>query len=330
MEQHDRWEESLAFAAGATTIPVIPIGTFDTAKYGRIPLSLAKARRILGNFKKRVLKTDVMVDVDHDMSRSAGWVKNLRFGTFPHAVTGEPIQGLLADVEWTPYGEELVLGKEYRYLSATLGTYHDEESGEDIGDVLFSVSLTNAPVMKMMPAVATEFAFSETEFIEEPPAPVNDTADEVAAESEQATPSEGGTRMADTETQAVEEEVQPTENVALAETVAQRDAAMTELAELKASMKAQRITQALDTLSDKGMTEPARKMLQAILENNGDTIELSEGEDPVDRIDALVAFAEAALLEKVPVETTAQEAVETEEPEVSPERASIKQQLRTE
>lgn len=353
---------------GSATIPVIPIGTFDTAKYGKVPLTQAKARRILANFNKRVLKTDVMIDVDHDMSRSAGWVKSLSMGTFPHAVTGAPIKGLLADVEWTPYGEDLVGGKEYRYLSATLGTYHDEETGEDIPDVLYTVSLTNSPVMKLMPSIAmsdagdasyefevTEertFAFSDfTADTEEPPAPVEDASEEVA-DAQPIETEEGGTDMADTP-ETIEQEVETTENdgsvvldeeaheaeVELADpidheladtTLAERDAALQELAELKAQVKRDHIEAILTKLSAKGLTMPQRDKLAAILSATGTTLKLSDEAEPTEVTDAVAELVEDVLETHVPVEATPIEAPVEDDPNyISPERQKVKELLRT-
>ena len=73
-----------------------------------------------------------------------------------------------------------------------------------------------------------------------------------------------------------------------------------ELAELKQRIRGEKIDAALDALSAKGMTEPARTALAAILKaDTPDAIVLSENADPVDAPDALMAFAE--LVEFVPV-----------------------------
>jgi hypothetical protein len=81
----------------------------------------------------------------------------------------------------------------------------------------------------------------------------------------------------------------------------ERDDALTKLAEMQAERKRDRVKAALDTLSAKGLAEPARVQLEAILTaEDTSQIMLSGKTDPVDLPDALVAFAET--VEFVPVE----------------------------
>jgi hypothetical protein len=75
-----------------------------------------------------------------------------------------------------------------------------------------------------------------------------------------------------------------------------------ELAELKATIRNEKVTAALDALSAKGMTEPARHALAAILTTETpDAIVLSEGAEPVEMPDAILAFA--SVVEFVPIAT---------------------------
>lgn len=138
-----------------TTVAVLPVGTFKTAKYGTVELGEERAQRIVDNFNANVLKTDVRFDIQHYMEEAAGWIVpgSARLGEVPHPVTGEDMRVVLVDAEWTPVGTKLLSEKQYRYVSSYIDSYKDEETGKVYNDVLKAVALCNDPVMKMLPPV---------------------------------------------------------------------------------------------------------------------------------------------------------------------------------
>lgn len=160
----EAWYETMQLAddAGAagtvSSVPILPIGSFDTSAHPHLPkrltISRALAETLVENFDNRVGKVRPFVDDGkHAEDKAAGWIVGLSIGEFAHAVTGDPIPGLIADVEWNSIGETLLSDKQYRYVSALFAPYHDEESGKNY-TVLRSVTLTNKPVMKMLPEVS--------------------------------------------------------------------------------------------------------------------------------------------------------------------------------
>jgi len=96
---------------------------------------------MIENFER--VETDLLVDKDHDSvfmgdTRAAGWVMEVElredglYGRWP---------------EWTPWGEELVGSREYRYLSPVYSLTSEAKDGTPQGAKLHSVSLTNIPYM---------------------------------------------------------------------------------------------------------------------------------------------------------------------------------------
>lgn len=156
-----RWSDSLAFAdpAGAksSTVVLVPIGTYNTSGIAHLPDSLtisrALADELVANFDAKVMKTSPYIDDGkHLEDKATAWITRLWVGEFPHAVTGAMMPGLLGEVEWTSLGESLVADRQYRYLSVLIAPYTDEETGDKF-TVVRSATLTNKPVMKMMPEV---------------------------------------------------------------------------------------------------------------------------------------------------------------------------------
>lgn len=135
------------------SVAVLPIGKFNTAKYGELEITPEMAKEIVTNWENRVLKTDIRFDIGHDMEEAAGWITGLSVGTFPHPVSKVELAGIIAEVEWTPVGKRLLSEKQYRYVSSYLASYKDEETGTVYHNVLMAVALCNDPVMRMLPPV---------------------------------------------------------------------------------------------------------------------------------------------------------------------------------
>lgn len=158
----DRWVTGVRLAETPTekitTVPILPIGTFklpghSTRRDGKLTISEGDAAEMVQHFNDRTLKTDIRFDIEHDFREAAGWIRSLSVGSFEHAVTGEEVPGIIAEVEWTPVGVTALGERTYRYVSAAFGEYLDEETGVNHSNVLKAVALTNDPAMKMLPAV---------------------------------------------------------------------------------------------------------------------------------------------------------------------------------
>lgn len=124
-----------------TQILVLPIGTWNTEFYGPMQVTASQATEIIANFKAGVRKA-VPIDVDHDGGKAAGWIKSLELGE----------DGILANVEWTKYGQGLLEDKIYKLFSPEWSfDYVDPEFGSRHGAVLVAGSLTNRPLFKELP-----------------------------------------------------------------------------------------------------------------------------------------------------------------------------------
>lgn len=131
---------------------VFPVGDWTSAKYPRLSLSQELADEVIANFEADVLRTRVPIDTNHDAKSPAnGWVDRLYMAPFEWSgVSGE---ALFAD--WTPNerGAQTVNAGEYAYDSLEIGSHEDPVTGTVYDNVLKAISLTNRPVLRMMPAV---------------------------------------------------------------------------------------------------------------------------------------------------------------------------------
>jgi hypothetical protein len=131
---------------------VFPVGDWTSAKYPRLSLSQELADEVIANFTADVLRTRVPVDLNHDPKSPAnGWVERLYMAPFEwNGVSGE---ALFAD--WTPNdrGAQHVNSGEYAYDSLEIAAHEDPVTGTQYDNVLKAISLTNRPVLRMMPGV---------------------------------------------------------------------------------------------------------------------------------------------------------------------------------
>ena len=134
--------------------PLFPFGKYKTEKYGDIELTEELADELIANFEELRPKIVPFIDRDHEMAEAHGWVGRLFKGTYAHPKTGEPTPGLMADIDWNELGQAAVDNRVYRQLSIWTQPYKDEETGKSYANVLRSVSLTNVPVLKMLPELA--------------------------------------------------------------------------------------------------------------------------------------------------------------------------------
>jgi hypothetical protein len=133
-------------------VMVFPIGKFRTRDYPKLNLDRAFADQIIEHFDSKVLgATEPFIDASgkHDYAAPAGgWVKKLFIAPW------EGGEALWADPDWTSEGKRVIGEKLYRYISPSITKHTIPETGEEIYPVLHSMSLTNTPVLRMMPPVS--------------------------------------------------------------------------------------------------------------------------------------------------------------------------------
>ena len=130
-------------------IEVFRIGKWNHPKYGIIEGTTKLFGDFIKNWKDRVLGRDISLDKTHEPSDGAtGWVQELK-------IKGDR---LLALIEWTPFGIELIEQKGFKYFSPEYrDTYTDKESGKEHKNVLFGGALTNRPFLTdLAPIVLSE------------------------------------------------------------------------------------------------------------------------------------------------------------------------------
>lgn len=142
-------------AAGDTTpMMVFPIGEWHSALYPDLPLTEDLANELIANFESGILGTEPVVDSSgkHDTSvPAAGWVKRVYLASYEEDdVTG---LALWADVKWTTIGATMLSDDQYKYGSVEIGPVVTNEKGDKVDNVLRSLTLTNTPVLRLMPGV---------------------------------------------------------------------------------------------------------------------------------------------------------------------------------
>lgn len=146
-------EDGIA-AGDVTPMMVFPVGEWHSAKYPNLPLTEELANELIANFEAGVLGTEPVVDSSgkHDTSApAAGWVKRVYLASYEEGeVTG---LALWADVKWTKLGAELLADEQYKYGSVEIGSVVLNDTGETVDNVLRSLTLTNTPVLRLMPGV---------------------------------------------------------------------------------------------------------------------------------------------------------------------------------
>lgn len=152
-----RYLDAVRLALGDVTsgavipFPLFPIGEWKSAKYPELPLTRELAETLIANFDSGVLGTEPMVDSSgkHDTSSpAAAWLKRLYI-----APTRDGGEMLMADGQLTEVGAQLLGGDLYKYLSVEIDAVTDNRTGVRTANVLKSATLTNTPVLRIMPAV---------------------------------------------------------------------------------------------------------------------------------------------------------------------------------
>jgi hypothetical protein len=122
-------------------IEVLRAGSWSHVYYGEIKITAGDLEQFVAHYNERVLVRDVPLDIQHfDSSEGApGWVMGLR-------TDGER---LLAEVEWTDYGERLVTNRRFRYVSPEFyPVWTRPTDKQKFRNVLSKIALTNNPFFR--------------------------------------------------------------------------------------------------------------------------------------------------------------------------------------
>lgn len=128
--------------SGQTTsswIQGLPLGEYNHPVYGKLQITLDRAKRFAENLKNKIRGIDPSINYNHDNANVAsGWVKDAEARN----------DGLWLFVEWTKDAVEKIKNKEYRYFSAEYMDKWKDSTGKEWQDVLLGGALTNRPFMK--------------------------------------------------------------------------------------------------------------------------------------------------------------------------------------
>lgn len=122
-------------------ITLLSVGEYLNHPDGPHRVEVEQLEEMVESFQ--ATSTDLLVDKDHDSlwgsdTRATGWITEIR-------VEDGALQGRFP--EWTPFGEDLVSSREYRYISPVYALQTEGKDGTPGGAKMYSVALTNAPYM---------------------------------------------------------------------------------------------------------------------------------------------------------------------------------------
>jgi hypothetical protein len=110
-------------------VEILRVGEFTDSNGRAVEITVEDLDSYVANFAAGTAGQDVPFDIQHERAEAAGWLRALWR-------EGERLLGL---PDWNAMGEELIKGKVYRYLSATI---------DMVAKVIKSVSLVNFPAVK--------------------------------------------------------------------------------------------------------------------------------------------------------------------------------------
>ncbi len=135
--------EGIAFEDGrpdASWLQAFPIGEYTHPTYGKITMTIERARMMASNVVRKVRGIDIAIDYGHKSSgEAAGWVTSAEARH----------DGLWLFVEWTKQAAAAIRGGEYRYFSPEyLTAWQHPQTQEKFTDVVLGGGLTNRPFLK--------------------------------------------------------------------------------------------------------------------------------------------------------------------------------------
>lgn len=139
-------------------VQLLRAGTFNIPGKGSFTITKKDIINMKNNFVNFTAGVTLSIDYSHESGRKAA-------GDIVALSIENGGTELWIDVEWTPTGQQKVVEKEFKYLSADIALdFEDNETGEKHGMTLRGAGLTNRPVIKRMEALLSEDANQPIEF----------------------------------------------------------------------------------------------------------------------------------------------------------------------
>ena len=130
-------------------LQAFPVGEYTHEVYGKIKMTVERARNMASNIIRKVRGIDLAIDYGHQSGKeAAGWV-----------TSAEARQdGLWLFVEWTKEAANKIRAGEYRYFSPEyMDSWIHPQTQEKFKDVMVGGGLTNRPFLKnIMPVNLSE------------------------------------------------------------------------------------------------------------------------------------------------------------------------------
>jgi hypothetical protein len=135
-----------------TQIELMRTGTWEYSFDEPVVLTVDVFNDMIANFYGKVRK-GIALDCDHDQKAATGWLSSMET-----RLNADGTTSLMAGIDWTPLGAQLLKDKIYKFFSPEWWTiYVDPETAAEIPNVLTGGALTNRPLMKKLdPLVASE------------------------------------------------------------------------------------------------------------------------------------------------------------------------------
>jgi len=132
------------FAEPTKDVEILQAGDWNHPMYGLIKITTSDLKEFVKNFKDKI-RNDLPINIEHSNREGAvGWFKKL-------VIKGNT---LLANVEWTTKGRQLLKEKVFKYFSPEFySTYEDPETRKMYKNVLVGGALTNTPYFKGLKAI---------------------------------------------------------------------------------------------------------------------------------------------------------------------------------
>lgn len=122
-------------------IKVLPLGKWNTTKYGSVEITKKHIDEMVKNFS---IRKGIPIDTDHDGGASNGWADKL---------TAKD-DGLYATIKWNTQGKKYLNEKIYKYFSPEFSfSYTDPQTSKKYGATFLAGTLTNRPLFKNLPAL---------------------------------------------------------------------------------------------------------------------------------------------------------------------------------
>ncbi len=121
-------------------LQAFPVGEYTHEVYGKIKMTVERARNMASNIIRKVRGIDLAIDYGHNSGgEAAGWVTSAEARH----------DGLWLFVEWTKEAANKIRAGEYRYFSPEyMDVWTHPQSQEKFTDVMVGGGLTNRPFLK--------------------------------------------------------------------------------------------------------------------------------------------------------------------------------------